>query len=142
MTDDGKNSTLRVLIADDSALLRGRLTTLLSEVAGTELVGQASDALEALETIERLKPDVVILDIRMPQGNGITVLETLKANEDCPVIIMLTAFPYPQYREKCIKAGADYFFDKATEFDLIVQALEQLKAKVMIEIGKERRDGK
>jgi DNA-binding NarL/FixJ family response regulator len=133
MTDDGKKNVLRVLIADDSALLRERLAALLSEVAGTDLVGQASDAQEALEAIERLKPDVVILDIRMPKGNGITALETLKANEDCPVIIMLTAFPYPQYRDKCIKAGADYFFDKATEFDLVVQALEQLKPRAAIE---------
>jgi DNA-binding NarL/FixJ family response regulator len=118
---------MRVLIADDSTLMRQRLATLLSEVAGTELAGQARDAHEALAAIRALNPDVVILDIRMPKGNGITVLETLKAHEDCPVIIMLTAFPYPQYREKCIKAGADYFFDKATEFDLVVQALEQLR---------------
>ena len=92
-------------------------------------MGQASDAPEALEAIGRLKPDVVILDIRMPGGNGIQVLEVIKGNEAAPVVIMLTAFPYPQYREKCLKAGADYFFDKASEFSRVPEVLKQLQAK-------------
>jgi len=132
MTDDGSKRALRVLIVDDSALMRERLVVLLSEVKGTELVGQAEDAPAALEAIRRLKPDVVILDIRMPKGNGIATLEVLKANEGCPAVIMLTAFPYPQYREKCLRAGADYFFDKATEFDSVHEALEQLRARLVI----------
>ncbi len=129
MTDDGKKKVLRVLIADDSALMRERLAALLFELKDVELVGQARDAHEAFEAIRLLKPDVAILDVRMPKGNGITVLEALKACEVCPVIIMLTAFPYPQYREKCLEAGADYFFDKATEFDSVSQTVEQLKAR-------------
>ncbi len=120
---------LKVVIADDSAVVRERLVTLVSDLEDVELVGQASNAAEALEVIGRLKPDVVILDIRMPRGNGIQVLERIKANEASSVIIMLTAFPYPQYREKCLEAGADYFFDKADEFDSIPTVLKQLQAR-------------
>ena len=117
---------LRVVIADDSPLVRERLGQLISTVGDVEVVGQAEDAHAALEAIQRLRPDVVILDIRMPGGDGLQVLERVKAGESPPVVIMLTAFPYPQYRKKSLEAGAEYFFDKTTEFDRITDVLEQL----------------
>lgn len=118
---------LKVLIVDDSDLVRERLTALILELEAIELVGQAADAQEALEAIPRLRPDVVILDIRMPGGNGIQVLEAIKRNGAGSVVIMLTAFPYPQYRKKCLEAGAEYFFDKATEFERVGEVLQQLQ---------------
>jgi DNA-binding NarL/FixJ family response regulator len=117
---------MRVLIADDSTLVRDRLATLICELQGVELVGQTGNAPETLTAIRRLKPDVVILDIRMPGGNGIHILEKIKAHDASPIVIMLTAFPYPQYSKKCLEAGAEYFFDKATEFDSVAEVLEQL----------------
>ena len=119
---------LRVFIADDSDLVRERLATLISELEAVELVGQAEDAHEALEAIQRLEPDVAILDIRMPGGNGIQVLEAVKVSGSALVIIMLTAFPYPQYRKKCLEAGAEYFFDKTTEFEQVAKVLGELQA--------------
>lgn len=118
---------LKVLIADDSALVRERLAALLSELKAIEVVGQGENADETLETIQRLRPDVVILDIRMPGGNGIRVLEAIKRDEAGPVVIMLTAFPYSQYRKKCLEAGAEYFFDKATEFERVGEVLQELQ---------------
>jgi DNA-binding response OmpR family regulator len=73
----------------------------------------------------------VILDIRMPGGNGIQVLEAIKTSTAAPVVIMLTAFPYPQYRKKCLEVGADYFLDKTTEFERVVEVLEQLYSKTV-----------
>jgi YesN/AraC family two-component response regulator len=119
---------LKVFIADDSALVRERLAALISELEGVEVVGQAEDAPEALEGIQRLRPDAVILDIRMPGNNGIQVLEAIKKSTAAPVVIMLTAFPYPQYRKKCLEAGADYFFDKATEFDQVAEVLKKIQS--------------
>lgn len=118
---------MKVLIADESSLVRECLAALVSEIRGVELVGQAGDAYEALETIQRLRPDVVILDVRMPGGNGIRVLEAIKKSTAAPVVIMLAAFPYPQYRKKCLEVGADYFFDKSTEFDRVVQVLRKMR---------------
>jgi DNA-binding NarL/FixJ family response regulator len=118
--------TVRVFIADDSLMLRQRLADLISEFENLELVGQTGDARQALEAIQSLRPDVVIMDIRMPEGNGIQVLEAVKAHESAPQVIMLTAFPYPQYRKECLRAGAEYFFDKATEFDHFAQVLTSL----------------
>jgi len=120
---------LKVFIADDSALVRERLAELISEIEGMEVVGQAGDAPEALEAIQHLRPDVVILDIRMPGHNGIHVLEAIKKSPAAPVVIMLTAFPYPQYRKKCLEVGAEYFFDKATEFEHVAQVVKQLAGR-------------
>lgn len=122
---------MKVLIADDSTLVRERLVALISELETVELVGQAGNAREALRVIQRLRPDVVILDIRMPGGSGIQVLEAIKTSTAAPVVIMLTAFPYPQYRKKCLELGADYFLDKTTEFDHVAKVLRQLHGKTV-----------
>jgi CheY-like chemotaxis protein len=73
---------------------------------------------------------VAILDIRMP-GGGLHVLEAVKGGESPPVVIMLTAFPYPQYRKRCLEAGAEHFLDKATEFDQIAVLLGRLVGNVL-----------
>ena len=114
---------LRVVIADDSSLVRERLAAMLGELDDVELVGQAVDAGEALRIIQERTPDVAILDIRMPGGNGIQALEAVKQRAPAVRVIMLTAFPYPQYRQKCLQAGADYFFDKSTEFEDVARAV-------------------
>jgi DNA-binding NarL/FixJ family response regulator len=115
-----------VIIADDSALVRERLVAMLSELEGVELVGQAGDARSALRAIQELEPHVAILDIRMPGGNGIQALQAVKDRDPTVRVIMLTAFPYPQYRQRCLEAGADYFFDKSAEFECVAQALAEL----------------
>jgi DNA-binding NarL/FixJ family response regulator len=118
---------VKVLLADDSKLVRERLAVQLCELEKVELVGETDHIPELLELIRRLKPDVVVLDIHMPGGNGIQALEAIKKEPGSPVVIMLAMLPYPQYRKKCLEAGAEFFFDKATEFDLVMQALKQLQ---------------
>ena len=116
----------KVFIVDDSPVVRVRLTSLINELSGVEVVGHAEIAFEAIHAIRRLKPDVVVLDISMPGGSGMYVLETIKREELCPLVIMLTNFSHDQYRKKCLLLGADYFFDKTTEFDRVVEVLRQL----------------
>ncbi len=118
---------MRVLLADDSKLVRERLAVQLCELERVQLVGEADHIPGLIEQIHRLKPDVVVLDIRMPGGNGIQALEAVKKELESPIVIMLATLPYPQYRKKCLEAGAEFFFDKATEFDLVMQALVQLQ---------------
>ena len=112
-----------VFIVDDSAVVRERLVSMLADLPSVDVLGQADLAFEAISTIRRLKPDVVILDISMPGGSGIQVLETLRRESFCPVMIMLTNFAHEQYRQKCFQLGADYFFDKSSEFDKVVEVL-------------------
>ncbi|MGD8969396.1 MAG: response regulator transcription factor, partial [Anaerolineae bacterium] len=89
---------LKIFIADDSDLVRERLRELISEVPGTEIVGEGASGAEALAALKRLSPNVLILDIRMPGGNGIDALEAAKEQRPAPLVIMLTAYAHPQYR--------------------------------------------
>jgi DNA-binding NarL/FixJ family response regulator len=120
---------MKVFIADDSAIIRERLINLLTECPGVEIIGQAQDATEAIAKLGTLNPDVVILDIRMPGESGIAILRSIKQCKLAPKVIILTNYPYPQYRDKCLELGADYFFDKSTEFDKIPMVLKQLTDK-------------
>ena len=120
---------MKVFIADDSQVLRERLHEMLSEVPGVEIMGYAQDVPEALTSIKTLQPDVVILDIRMPGGSGIDVLQDIKNTKQTPIIIVLTNYPYPQYRKKCIDLGADFFFDKSAEFEKVTKVFKQLTEK-------------
>jgi DNA-binding NarL/FixJ family response regulator len=118
---------LKVFISDDSATVRERLVTMALDLPAIAVVGQAQDVPGSLHAIDQTRPDVVILDIRMPGGNGIEVLRRLKKMNPAPKVIMLTNFAYVQYRTKCAEAGADFFFDKSTEFDKLPQALEEVR---------------
>ena len=117
---------MKVFIAEDSILIRERLKDMLSELQGIEIIGEAGDANEAIKEISQLNPDVVILDIRMPGGNGIGVLEHIDKTGPVPMVIMLTNYPYPRYRKRCMDLGADFFFDKSTEFEKVTEVLQQL----------------
>ena len=118
---------IKVFIADDSRIVQEHLVTMFDELAEVEIVGQAETVAEAISAIGKLRPDVVILDIRMPDGSGIDVLQTIKQDDPAPAVIVLTNYPYPAYRQKCLQAGADFFLDKSTEFDQIPELIERHK---------------
>ena len=117
---------MRVLIADDSAVIVQRLVTMLADVDGLELVGHAGTVAEASQAVRTLTPDVVILDMQMPGGSGIDVLQSMKRDRVAPIVIVLTNYPYPQYRKKCMQSGARFFMDKSTEFERVGAVLHSL----------------
>jgi DNA-binding NarL/FixJ family response regulator len=114
---------VKILIADDSLVVRDRLVTLLADVDGIEVVAQAKDAMEASSLAAEFRPDVAILDFRMPNGSGADVVRDIKKLNPTPKVIVLTNYPHPENRKKCIERGADYFFDKSTEFKKVVAVL-------------------
>jgi DNA-binding NarL/FixJ family response regulator len=120
---------MKVLVVDNSGIVRERLKDMLSEVIEGEAIGQAQDIPEALEMLHKLNSDVVILDIEMPGRSGIDLLREIKKGKQPPLAIILTNQSYPQYRRVCMDAGADFFFDKSTEFDKVAQVLKQSHKK-------------
>lgn len=117
---------MKVFLVDDSLVIRQRLKRMLADVQGVQVTGEAGDAQQAMDAILEQKPDVVLLDIHLLNGSGMDILQTLKKATPAPAVIVLTNYPYPQYRQKCTEAGADFFFVKSTEFDQVVPALKQL----------------
>jgi DNA-binding NarL/FixJ family response regulator len=117
---------MNIFISDDSAVVRIRLVQILSEIEGVKIIGEAQDVQESIELINKTKPDVVILDIRMPGGSGVDVLRIIRTAIPNVKVIMLTNYPYPQYRNLCINNGADYFFDKSNEFNKVADIIKEL----------------
>ena len=100
----GHEPPLRVLIVDDTRLARQELRTLLADHAEVEIVGEADDVPAACEAIERLRPDLVLLDIQMPSGTGFDVLDRIGV---APLVVFTTA--YDQYALRAFEANAlDY----------------------------------
>lgn len=117
---------MNVFIVDDSDILRERLRSILSDIKRVRIVGEAEDAIAAKEFLQGNTPDVVILDIRMPKGSGIDLLEMIKREKPSITVIVLTNYPYPQYRKRCMELGAEYFLDKSTEFDRLSDVFHQI----------------
>jgi DNA-binding NarL/FixJ family response regulator len=115
----------RVYIVDDSVRLRRRLYELLSDVDNVQVVGQAGNADKALDDIRVLKPDTVLLDIRLPGKNGIQLLAEIKKLKPEITVIIMTNYDYPQYRQQSLRSGADHFFNKTREFENILEVLKQ-----------------
>jgi len=115
----------RVYIVDDSVNLRKRLYELLSDIDNVQVVGQAGNADEALNDIRVLKPDTVLLDIRLPGKSGIQLLGEIKALQQKIAVIIMTNYDYPQYYQQSIQAGADHFFNKTREFEDIIEVLKR-----------------
>jgi len=129
--DNSKGKKMRLLIADDSEILRSRLIEMLNHIPGIEIVGEVENGVDAVVFADRLKPDVIILDIRMPDADGILALESIRRSNSISKIIILTNYPYPQYKQKCLEAGADYFFSKSEEIDKMLGTLQDIKQEFL-----------
>ena len=126
LREDVVGEHMRVLIADDSDAIVQRLVTMLADTDGLEIVGRAGTVLEASRAVRTLKPDVLILDLRMPGGSGIDVLDSVKKEAMNVVVIVLTNHTRSQYRKKCLERGAHFFMDKSTEFEMVPGVLSRL----------------
>ena len=120
---------MKIVIADDSEMLRERIKNSLDDIEGVEIVGEAANGNEAIKIIQEKNPDFVILDIRMPELNGIEVLKKLKESKSKPIICIFTNYPYSQYKQKCMEEGAEYFFDKNVNFQEIKNVIKEIVQK-------------
>ena len=117
------SSTIRVLIADDQMMVRQGFTVLLNTQPDLEVVGQAVDGLDAVAKVAELAPDVVLMDIRMPELGGIEA--TRRITEDMPDVrvLVLTTFDLDEYVYEALHAGASGFLLKDASADQLAEAV-------------------
>lgn len=119
---------LRVVIVEDSPIIRARLAESLAEIPHLTIVEQVDSEAAALAVLRGSDWDAVVLDLQLKQGTGLGVLKALSqgARPQHAKIIVFTNYAFPQYRDRSLALGADYFFDKAREFHRVREVLSVL----------------
>ena len=115
---------IRVLLVDDDALVRSGLRIMLAGAANVDVVAEAADGHEVLGAVDLHRPDVVLMDIRMPQLDGIAATRLLAAQPDPPAVVVLTTFDADELVLRALQAGAAGFLLKDTPPAEIVRAIE------------------
>ncbi|MFD4139920.1 response regulator [Streptomyces sp. NPDC058572] len=120
--------TIRLIIVDDDPLVRAGLSLMLGGAADIEIVGEAADGAQATDLVERLAPDVVLMDIRMPVMGGLAATEALRRRPGAPEVVVLTTFHADEQVLRAMRAGAAGFVLKDTPPAEIVAAVRKVAA--------------
>jgi DNA-binding NarL/FixJ family response regulator len=125
---------MRIFIADDSLAILDRFVKMVSQIHNAKVVGLASNGEDAITSIQKLKPDLVILDLRMPKGNGFDVIKNIKKNKLLTIVLVLTSFATISHKKLCKQLGVEYCFDKTTEFEQAIEVIERLTSQTKDEL--------
>lgn len=117
---------LRILLVDDHEVVRVGVRALIERQPGMEVVGEASTVGDAISQAEQLAPDVVVLDVRLPGGNGLQACQQIKAQRPETRVIILTSYPDEQILFDAIASGADGYVLKRVGSDDLIRALERV----------------
>jgi DNA-binding NarL/FixJ family response regulator len=118
---------VELVVVDDSELLRRKLKEVVKAIPGLVLAGEARTAAEGLALIRRCRPDVVLLDIGLPDRSGVEVLEELMTEARPPRVIVLAGNPTPALNRRCLDLGAEHFLEKGTETCRLREVLTSLE---------------
>ena len=120
--------TIRVLIADDQALVRSGLSAIIRSQPGIEVAGEAEDGVAAIEAARRLHPDVILMDIRMPRLDGVAATRALLTGTGEPRILILTTFSLDAYVVDALRAGASGYLLKDAPASHLIEAIKTVAA--------------
>jgi DNA-binding NarL/FixJ family response regulator len=123
-----KSTEIRIVVVDDHTLFRRGLVGLLAEMEGFQIVGEASNGRDALTVIETVNPDIVLLDVNMPEMNGIETLTALKKQGVDAPVLMLTISQHEEDLIGAIRAGANGYLLKNAEPETLRQTIKQVVA--------------
>lgn len=126
MVDQKNQEKIRVLLADDHAVVRAGIRQFLERSGRIHVVAEAGDGLQACEMIARQPPDVAVLDIQMPLRSGIEATRWVRANQPFVGVLVLTAYDDEPYVQAALRAGANGYVLKTAEPDEIVRAVEDV----------------
>lgn len=127
MTGSSEETGIRIVIADDHGIVREGLRALLTR-PGIQVVGEADSGAKAVELAKTLRPDLMLLDIRMPDGDGLQALAQIKAVSPTTSVIMLTTYANPGYLARAISGGASGYLSKEVNPEQIVRAVRAAAA--------------
>lgn len=119
---------IRVVLVDDQALFRAGIRMLVSSQPDLDVVGEAGNGQEALDVVRSTRPDVVLMDIRMPVMDGLTATAELLARADAPKIVMLTTFDLDEAAARAIRQGASGFLLKDADPEFLLAAIRTVHA--------------
>ncbi len=122
-TSNPECRSITVLIVDDMSHVRQELCQLLNLTEGIEVVGEAGDGLEAIQQVEQLKPDVVIMDLEMPILDGMQATLQIKQRKLAQRVVMLSVHSEPEDIERARQAGADAFIQKGSTYCTLIEAI-------------------
>lgn len=127
---DSAQLPLRLFLVEDSSLFRERMAEHLASAGRVEIAGYADSEQGAIAALRRAAWDVLILDLQLKQGNGLEVLKALRdhGRPERAKVIVLTDHDYYLYRRKALASGADYFFNKLSDFHFVAAVVEQIAA--------------
>jgi two-component system, NarL family, response regulator DevR len=126
---DKTQRPLKVFLVEDSPLIRERLIEEIASTRKTEFVGCAETQSEAVDKLSKLDCDAIVLDINLARGSGFEVLKSVRANRaHRPRVIVFTNYAYPYYRQLTMEMGADFFLDKATDFNRLLEIIKVIPA--------------
>jgi CheY-like chemotaxis protein len=120
---------LGVYVVEDNVPLRRALVHEFKQIAGVAIVGETDSVAEATVAVRDLKPDVLILDFHLRDGNALQVLQILQGDAHRPLSIVITNDPLDTAREACLAAGATHFLDKSLDFALLLALLTKLAGR-------------
>jgi DNA-binding NarL/FixJ family response regulator len=124
--ENHKGGPSRIVVADDHPLFRSALTSILSEHSDFEVVGEAVDGREALKLCRKLRPDLVLMDVRMPQMDGLAATRVIKQEFPDTAVLILTSYEDPDYLFEAVKAGAAGYILKITSTQEIIDAVRRV----------------
>jgi len=120
--------TIRVLVADDQSMVRAGFRMLLTGEEGIEVVAEASNGLEAVEKAARFRPTVILMDIRMPELDGLEATRRILADDDAARVLILTTFDLDEYIYEALSAGASGFVLKDDPPEQLIAAIRTVAA--------------
>lgn len=116
---------MKIYIVEDSQMMVERITEGISSIPRANIIGVSDNEQKALSDIESLRPDFMIVDIRLSEGDGMSLLKNLKNHHPEIIVAMFTNYSLPEFKDKCLSLGADYFFDKSKDYFKIINTINQ-----------------
>ncbi len=120
------DKSLSILVIDDSEIIRERIIEIICRIKKNITIFHADNFREGLKQFISSPPEIIILDIQLKDGDGMDLLNIIKSRSPNTHVIILTNYPFPVFKDYCIKYGAEYFLDKSNDFEKLQEVISKI----------------